>query len=666
MQKTIRGKLTFGVIIVVITAVIITTLSITTIAGRKLINTQKDELQLQANYYAQQIDDWINVEMILTQDVAKSIAINKATTLKQIEPIIDEYFEGREELLNLYIGFEDSKFYQAIKNVELPEGYDPVERDWYKMAKETQKTIVTEPYLDVLTNQMCAAIATPVYVDGKLLGVVALDMTLKTVTDLTNNINYDTGVYGFLVDNNKNFVTHKNKAYEPSEEHLTAVIDVQPALEPLMQEAGSTIVKTSGYDGVQTYFATALIKNCDWQVGVTIPSKNIQKDLIVMIMAAFVIIIVATILVVIIMSSMIGKMLAPIQTLKQFATGDFSENTQIDTTVSNEYKDETEQITKATAHVKKQIRGIILSTKGEADHIGSISEETLSRMTSLNENVTGISGAVDEVITQTKSASELAGNINSTSMELSQAINEIAKKAAGTAYQSEAIMQRARTLHSDSEKSSKMAHEIYSRTKNELVQAIKGSKKVEEVKVLAEAILAISAQTNLLALNASIEAARAGEAGKGFAIVADEIRTLADNTKEAVDKIQEMTESIVISVNDLSDRSEEILQFMNEKVVVDYNHMTELAKQYEEDAVFFNEVSSDLGASSEEMSASMEDIHESISSIAEITREIAEYVEKIGDAATNSQNNSTEVLGQIRELALLSESLNKTVAAFRV
>ena len=666
MQKTIRGKLTFGVIIVVITAVIITTLSITTIAGRKLINTQKDELQLQANYYAQQIDDWINVEMILTQDVAKSIAINKATTLKQIEPIIDEYFEGREELLNLYIGFEDSKFYQAIKNVELPEGYDPVERDWYKMAKETQKTIVTEPYLDVLTNQMCAAIATPVYVDGKLLGVVALDMTLKTVTDLTNNINYDTGVYGFLVDNNKNFVTHKNKAYEPSEEHLTAVMDVQPALEPLMQEAGSTIVKTSGYDGVQTYFATALIKNCDWQVGVTIPSKNIQKDLIVMIMAAFVIIIVATILVVIIMSSMIGKMLAPIQTLKQFATGDFSENTQIDTTVSNEYKDETEQITKATAHVKKQIRGIILSTKGEADHIGNISEETLSRMTSLNENVTGISGAVDEVITQTKSASELAGNINSTSMELSQAINEIAKKAAGTAYQSEAIMQRARTLHSDSEKSSKMAHEIYSRTKNELVQAIKGSKKVEEVKVLAEAILAISAQTNLLALNASIEAARAGEAGKGFAIVADEIRTLADNTKEAVDKIQEMTESIVISVNDLSDRSEEILQFMNEKVVVDYNHMTELAKQYEEDAVFFNEVSSDLGASSEEMSASMEDIHESISSIAEITREIAEYVEKIGDAATNSQNNSTEVLGQIRELALLSESLNKTVAAFRV
>ena len=666
MQKTIRGKLTFGVIIVVITAVIITTASITTIAGRKLINNQKNELQLQANYYAQQIDAWINAEMILTQDIAKSITANKVTTLKQIEPIIDEYFEGRGELLNLYIGFEDSKFYQAVKDVEPPKGYDPVERDWYKMAKETQKTIVTEPYLDVLTNQMCAAIATPVYVDGKLLGVVALDMTLKTVTDLTNNINYDTGVYGFLVDNNKNFVTHKNKAYEPNEEHLTAVIDVQPALEPLMQEAGSTIVKTSGYDGVQTYFATALIKNCDWQVGVTIPSKNIQKDLIVMIMAAFVIIIVATILVVIIMSSMIGKMLAPIQTLKQFATGDFSENTQIDTTVSNEYKDETEQITKATAHVKKQIRGIILSTKGEADHIGNISEETLSRMTSLNENVTGISGAVDEVITQTKSASELAGNINSTSMELSQAINEIAKKAAGTAYQSEAIMQRARTLHSDSEKSSKMAHEIYSRTKNELVQAIKGSKKVEEVKVLAEAILAISAQTNLLALNASIEAARAGEAGKGFAIVADEIRTLADNTKEAVDKIQEMTESIVISVNDLSDRSEEILQFMNEKVVVDYNHMTELAKQYEEDAVFFNEVSSDLGASSEEMSASMEDIHESISSIAEITREIAEYVEKIGDAATNSQNNSTEVLGQIRELALLSESLNKTVAAFRV
>ncbi len=666
MQKTIRGKLTSGVIIVVITAVIITTLSITTIAGRKLINIQKDELQLQANYYAQQIDDWIKVEMILTQDVAKSIAANKATTLKQIEPIIDEYFNGREELLNLYIGFEDSQFYQAIKGEELPKGYDPVERDWYKMAKETQQTIVTEPYLDLLTNQMCAAIATPVYIEGKLLGVVALDMTLKTVTDLMSNINYDTGVYGFLVDNNKNFVTHKNKDYEPNEEHLTAVMDVQPALEPLMQEAGSTIVKTLGYDGVQTYFATALIKNCDWQVGVTIPSRNIQKDLATMIMAAFVIIIAAIILVAIIMSSMIGKMLAPIQTLKQFATGDFSDNMQIDTTVSNEYKDETEQITKATARVKKQIREIILSTKGEADHIGHISEETLSRMDLLNENVIGINGAVDEVITQTKSASELAGNINLTSMELSQAINEIAEKASGTAHQSEAIMERARLLHSDSEKSSKMANEIYSKAKKELIEAIEGSKKVEEVKVLAEDILAISAQTNLLALNASIEAARAGESGKGFAVVANEIRTFADNTKEAVDKIQEMTQSIIVSVNNLSDSSQGILSFMNEKVVVDYKRMMNLAKQYEDDAVFFNEVSSDLGASSEEMSASMENIQESINSIAEITREIAEYVEKIGDAAVKSQNNSTEVLGQIRELALLSESLNKTVAAFRV
>ena len=76
---------------------------------------------------------------------------------------------------------------------------------------------MTDPYWDVLTNQMCTTIASPVYIDGKLEAVVGLDVTLGTVTNLTGSIGYADGVYGFLVDSSGHYVAHRNKEYEPTE-----------------------------------------------------------------------------------------------------------------------------------------------------------------------------------------------------------------------------------------------------------------------------------------------------------------------------------------------------------------------------------------------------------------------------------------------------------------
>jgi methyl-accepting chemotaxis protein len=437
-------------------------------------------------------------------------------------------------------------------------------------------------------------------------------------------------------------------------------------LDSLLKDAGSAVVKGSDYDGTSTYFATSLITSCNWQVGITVPSSNVYRDGLTMIYVALAVAVIALLFTAIVMTSLIRRMLAPIQTLKQFASGDFSENAVVDTKIPSEFKDETEQITTATASVKQQIRGIILTTKDESVRIGEISDSALSQMSSLNENVSSINASVDEVIEQTSNASNLAQLINETGNELGVAIDSVANKATEAAIQSNEIMERAKELYDSSVASSNAANAIYTDTKDELSEAIESSRKVEQINTLTEEILAISEQTNLLALNASIEAARAGEAGKGFAVVADEIRNLADNTKEAVDKIHTVTSTIVTSVNELSNNSSKLLQFMNDKVVSDYSSMIQIAKQYEEDAVFYNEVSSDLGASSQEMSASMTGISESINSISEMTTQIAEFMVKIGDAATESENNSGSVLTQIEELNQLSDKLKQTVAAFRV
>ena len=359
-------------------------------------------------------------------------------------------------------------------------------------------------------------------------------------------------------------------------------------------------------------------------------------------------------------------MLAPIQMLKQFASGDFSESMVVEKAIPKAYKNETEQIRTATTEVRQQIREIILNTKKDAENIGMIAEGTSAKMTALNQEISGISELVIRVMVQTLQARGLTDSIRNNGQELGDAIEKVAKKAGEAVGQSGSIMERARKRHEASNRSAKEAVALYQETRADLERAIADSKRVQEIDTLTEEILSISSQTNLLALNASIEAARAGEAGKGFSVVAEEIRELADHSRLAVDQIRKVTESVVQNVDFLSENSEKLLNFMNGKVMEDYQEMTALAQMYQQDAAFYNDISNDLGASSEEMSASMADIDASITEITGLISEIAEFMEKVERSAESSDKNSAAVMEQMQELFRLSALLNQTVASFRV
>ena len=145
---------------------------------------------------------------------------------------------------------------------------------------------------------------------------------------------------------------------------------------------------------------------------------------------------------------------------------------------------------------------------------------------------------------------------------------------------------------------------------------------------------------------------------KVFAVVAEEIRQLADDSRLAVDKIRKVTESVIKNVAFLSESSVKLLDFMNEKVMEDYKGMTELAEMYQKDAAFYNDISGELGTSSREMSASMEEIKESIAAITELVGDIADSVQSMECSAENSNENSEAVMKQMEELFRLSELLN--------
>lgn len=669
MLKTIKGRLTISVIAIVVVSIILTTVGIIGVAGKRMIDDQTQALQLNADKYAEEINTWIENEKMLASGAADSIAAGGSIDENMIQSVVDTHAAGRIELLNLYCGTKESRFIQSNKEATIPEGYDPVERGWYQQAAQEGKVIVTDPYWDVLTNQMCTTIAAPVYIDGELAGVIGLDVTLGTVTNLTGSINYDEGVYGFLIDSSGHYVAHRNKEYEPTDTTSVAVTDIMPGLTDMVSGMDSSVKKLEDYDGCECYFAVAHITGCNWKLGVVVPTANILSSLMTMILVAITIALVVILFVAVFMAGLIGRMLAPVQTLKQFASGDFSENADNMTntkTIPKEYKNETEQIRTATAEVKQQIREIILNTKKEAESISVIAGSTSSKMTVLNEDISGISELADRVMGQADRTRELAESIKINGQELGCAIENVARKAEEAAEQSNSIMERAGRQHEDSSQSAKEAIALYQDTREDLEKAIADSQRVREIDTLTEEILSISSKTNLLALNASIEAARAGEAGKGFAVVADEIRELADNSRQAVDEIRQVTESVVHNVVFLSESSGKLLEFMNGKVMEDYKGMTQLADVYQKDASFYNDISSELGASSQEMSASMAGINESILAITELLGEVATFVKNMEKSAEDSHENSSAVMKQMEELFRLSGLLKETVASFKV
>lgn len=269
------------------------------------------------------VHTWMENEKMLAVGAVESIVAGMNTDTDFIQSVVDAHAAGRNELLNLYCGTSDSRFIWSNREIDMPEGYDPVQRGWYQQAAETGNIIVTDPYCDALTGQMCTTIAAPIYVDGELAGVVGLDVTLETVTELTGSINYEDGVYGFLVDSSGQYVAHQNKEYEPTEDTTVGVADVLPELGTMINAEKSNVEKFTDYDGSICYFALAVVEGCGWILGVTVPVANIRSALMSMLAIAAVAVLAVIVFVAVFMTGLIGRMLAPIQTLKQFASGDF-------------------------------------------------------------------------------------------------------------------------------------------------------------------------------------------------------------------------------------------------------------------------------------------------------------------------------------------------------
>ncbi|MBU5488078.1 methyl-accepting chemotaxis protein [Clostridium sp. MSJ-8] len=674
-MKTIKSKLIFSISVTVVIILLINAFGSYSVSKKVVTNKEYEYLSESSKESASEIDNWVNQKKEWTKGCSEAYQFllydksnDELRTFLQNRLTKDDGV-----IMDAYFCKEDNTTIMA--NATPPEGFKCCERDWYKNVKAAQDTIITDPYIDTITGDPVITIATPFYDNnGNFAGAVGADIKITTLVEVVNELSDSNGTYGFLVDSSGNFVAHKNDKYLPTSEEVISIAEadnglLKPVAKLISSDSETKPILSKDYDGKEKYFSLSNVSSCNWTIGVVVPHSIVAADLSALLFKSLLFSIIGILVIILLIFVISAKMLAPISYLKQFATGDFSENSSDSVPqkgVKEGFKNEIEEIKYATKTVKETIRSTIKGTMNGANDVAIISEKTNENMNNLNSELNDITTSIKDISSEAIKAAELTETITESSKNIGIAVDGVASKASEAASEASKITLRADDLMKKSLSSQQNTINIYNSTKNDLEAAITASRHVNEIQGLADEILNIANQTSLIALNASIEAARAGESGKGFAVVAEEVRKLSESSTTAVDEIQGVIKNVVSAVNHLGDSSDNLLTFINNQVISDYNDFIDVAKQYQDDSKFYSDISSNLGTTSEELASTISEIIESLSNINESTQNIANNTETVFNKTEISNDKSKEVLKNMHDLANTAADLQKVISKFKI
>jgi len=293
--------------------------------------------------------------------------------------------------------------------------------------------------------------------------------------------------------------------------------------------------------------------------------------------------------------------------------------------------------------VVNEVRESVQTSNGSVSDLSALTEELSATMQDISDNASRINENTESVAGEVKSIAEKTIEINQYTKEMKE--------------HAEAMEHAARE---NMDTTGAKVNDIVS----VLSQAIEDSNSVNQVDNLTNDILNIASQTNLLALNASIEAARAGDAGKGFAVVASEISQLAAASQEAANNIQSINAIVITAVHNLADNANGLVEYMNEKILPEFQKFVESGGAYHDKATFIESVMADFESKTDSLQNSMDEIANSVNTISHAIEEGVSGVVSAADSTQVLVSDMDKISKKMDENFAIAEGLKKETSVF--
>ena len=314
--------------------------------------------------------------------------------------------------------------------------------------------------------------------------------------------------------------------------------------------------------------------------------------------------------------------------------------------------------------VVRPIKGILHTIQGSSGRINDVVGEVLKRTRTSTKSATDLSFLAGELSSSIQKAADNAAAISKNSEETRLYATQIADECNAIAEYSTAMKTRADEMELSAKTSMEATSAKTADMMRVLAEAIEQSKSVEQINTLTDDILSISSKTTLISLNASLEATRAGKAGKGFSVVAGEIRQLADSSRDTANRIQQINEVITDAVYHLSQSAQNLVDYMNQSILKEFEEFVEAGSQYRKDATYIENVMDEFNDKTMRLQNSMTEIADSIGSITKAMDDSAAGISRVAGSTQHLVSDMADITGKMDVNQEVAGELSRETVSF--